>query len=282
MANKPFNTVNYEVLRGSATTNELAQARVTLKNMLIRKQTKWSTTEVKLFYSALSQIKKRDEQNCVKLQKKEVIELLELGDCYSYNLRNLFISMMKKSFLQFDGPTEEEWDDGFLISQVRSTKKEIFVKFTDTYLPLLDELSDNFTTFFLDNIARMKSKHAINLFTYLKSTYYPIRPEQRIQIGIEELKQIFELSDTDYVRTDSKRKGWFDITNFRKRVLEPAIAEINESFSGMRIVPDIKPIRRGAIVGYELLYCLLNRDGSIRDDYGCYDKTKKELKMEEF
>lgn len=279
MANNPYNTAGYEVLKGKSTQNELEQARVTLKNMLIRKQTKWSVTEVKLFYSALSQIKKRDEKSWVKLNKKDVIELLNMNKEYASNLRNLFISVMKKSFVQFDGETEEEWHDGFLIAEIRSTKKEIYVRFMDTYLPLLDDLSDNFTTFFLDNIAKMKSKHAINLFTYLKSTYYPIRPEQRVQISLEELKKIFELDETDYVRTDAKRKGWFDVTNFRKRVLEPAIVEINENFSGMRIEPNIKPIRRGGIVGYELFYCLLNRDGSIRDDYDCYSKSPHELEF---
>lgn len=279
MANNPYNTAGYEVLKGKSTQNELEQARVTLKNMLIRKQTKWSVTEVKLFYSALSQIKKRDEKSWVKLNKKDVIELLNMNKEYASNLRNLFISVMKKSFVQFDGETEEEWHDGFLIAEIRSTKKEIYVRFMDTYLPLLDDLSDNFTTFFLDNIAKMKSKHAINLFTYLKSTYYPIRPEQRVQISLEELKKIFELDETDYVRTDAKRKGWFDVTNFRKRVLEPAIVEINENFSGMRIDPNIKPIRRGGIVGYELFYCLLNRDGSIRDDYDCYSKSPHELEF---
>lgn len=282
MANKPFNTVNYEVLTGNLQENELAYARVTLKNLLLRKQTKWTAVEVKLFYCVLSQIKTRDETNCVKLSKKSISEVFDLNHEYTSNLRSLFNSLMKKSFVHFDGPTEEDWADGFLISQVRSTKKHVFVKFTDSYLPLLDDLSDNFTTFFLDNISKMKTKHAINLFTYLKSTYYPIRPEQRTEIGIKELKNIFELSEDAYVRKTGRDKGKFDVTNFRKRVLEPAIAEINENFSGMRIDPNIKPIRRGAIIGYELLYCLLNRDGSIRDDYDCYDKTPQELKMEVF
>ena len=75
MANKSPKTVEFGVFLGNGTINELEQAKIVMKNQLIRKQTKWSVTEVKLFYSALSQIKKRDENCWVKLKKRDIIEM---------------------------------------------------------------------------------------------------------------------------------------------------------------------------------------------------------------
>lgn len=274
MANKSPKTVEFGVFLGNGTINELEQAKIVMKNQLIRKQTKWSVTEVKLFYSALSQIKKRDENCWVKLKKRDIIEMLNMREKDVSSLRQMFVSVKNKSDVHFDEDEDLNGLDGSLIRNIRTTKKEVYVQFDDMYLPLLDELSSNFTTFYLDNIVLMKSKHAINLFTYLKSVYYPIRPIQHRQISLDDLKNIFELDETDYVRSDAKRKGWFDVTNFRKKVINQAVNDINQWGTGMEI-QNVEPIRRGGIVGFEFTYILRNRDGSVRDDYECLFKSSQ-------
>ena len=269
-------TMNEIALKNNKTTNELQITKVYMKNWLIRKPTLWSVQETKLFYSALTQIKKRDAAGWVCLRKADIISALNMDERNANKLRELFQKIMKKSFVQFDGPTEEEWEDGFLIRKVRSTKKDIYVQFEDSYIPLLDELSSHFTSFYLDNIAQMKSKHAIRLFTYLKSWYDSSKPHQRHEVGLNYLKSdVFELDPDDYVRKSGRDKGWFDLTQFKRRCVKKAIDEINNTDSQMRIA-SYSTYKNGSVTVFVFDYMLLNKDGSLRDDYGILDPRNEQ------
>lgn len=73
-------------------------------------------------------------------------------------------------------------------------------------------LSKNFTQYELYNIMALKSKYAIRLFEIFKSYEY----QKYREIEIEELKEII------------CAKSYKNFADFKKRVLEPAINEINE------------------------------------------------------
>ena len=244
--------------------NELDNALVVMHNQLARKQTKWSARETKLFYSALSQIKWRDDESWVRLKKSDIVEKLEIDKRDTNKLRAMFQEVMKKSMIKFDGSTEEEWDDGFLITRVRTTKKEIFVQFGEAYLPLLEKLTSHFTMFELENVAHFKSKYAIILFQYLKSWYNPQGMINHQRITLDEMKRIFELKEGEYVRKGGARDGIFDTTNFKKKTIDKAIKEINKDVvkSGMYI-DNIETIKhRGMVAGYDIAYSLVTSEGT--------------------
>lgn len=258
------------------TKNELENALVVMSNAIARKQTKWSARETKLFFTALSQIKWRSEDNWVTMNKADVIEKLEMDPNDTSKLRNLFKNVVKKSYIEFDGPTEEEWLDGVLLTSVKSTRKQVSVQFNSTYLPLLDKLDEHFTMFQLDNVAHFKSKYAIILFQRLKSHYNPEGMINHIRWSLDELKRIFELDKDAYVVTDKKTgQTKFHIYNFEKYVLFKARDEINADSikSGMRIesIEKLKTHgKTGFVTGYDIAFSLVNKDGFRR-----YDKFDK-------
>lgn len=246
--------------------NELDNALVVMHNQLARKQTKWSARETKLFYAALSQIKWRDENNWVCLKKADIVEKLEIDKRDISKLRTMYQEVMKKSMIKFDGSTEEEWDDGFLITRIKTTKKEIFVQFGEAYLPLLDKLTSHFTMFELDNVAHFKSKYAIILFQFLKSWYDPKGMLNHKRITLAEIKRMFEIKEKEYM---VKRKGSkelvFDTYSFKKYTIDKAVSEINKDVvkSGMHIA-NVETIKhRGMVAGYDIAFSLINDDGSI-------------------
>lgn len=252
--------------------NSLDNALVVMSNAIARKQTKWSARETKLFLSALSQIKWRNAEDWVTLSKKDIIKKLGMDTRDSNKLRNIFKEVAKKSWVEFNGINEDEWQDGFLIVGAKSTRNNVSVHFNKTYLPLLDKLESHFTKYHLDNIAHFKSKHAIILFQNLKSWYNPTTVFTHKKYSLQELKSLFELKEDAYmVKRVNKKTGkeniTFDVYTFEKKVLKKAQEEINSNpvLSGMHI-DEIRKLKtngeKGYVTGYEFIYSLVNEDGS--------------------
>lgn len=264
------------------TQNLLDNALVVMHNQLARKQTKWSVRETKLFYSALSQIKWRDKDDWVRLKKSDIVEKIEMDKNDTAKLRKLYQEVMKKSLVQFDGPTEEIWHDGFLIVEIKTTKKEVYVKFNKAFLPLLDQLSSHFTMFALDNVAHFKSKYAIVLFQFLKSWYDPKGIINHRRITLNELKRMFETKDNEYmVKRKGVNKTVFDTYSFKRYTLDKAVTEINKDIvkSGMHIA-NVETIKhRGMVAGYDIAYSLVNHDGT---PYCADDSVHGQMSIDDF
>ena len=107
--------------------NELSNDLIVLHNILARKSTRWNALELKLFYAVISQIRTRDDKNIIRLKKADICDILEIEKTNSSKLRDQFVKMMQKSFVQFDGSSEEEWKDGFLVTHAASSRHTIEV-----------------------------------------------------------------------------------------------------------------------------------------------------------
>lgn len=254
------------------TRSDFDNALVVMANTIARKQTKWNVREVKLFLSALSKIKNRDNENWVTLKKSDIIKKLEMDPRDTNKLRKLFQDVAEKSWVRFNGPTEDDWEDGFLITKAKSTRNTVSLQFAKEYLPLLDQLENHFTMFQLDNIAHLKSKYAIILFQNLKSWYNPEAMINHKIYSLDEIKKMFELEDDAYVVTDKKTgKVKFHVYNFEKRVINKAIEEINDNpvKSGMFIHGFVKLKTHGNsgfVTGYDFAFSLVKSDGTSRYD----------------
>ena len=264
--------------------NVLDNALVVMANTLARKQTKWSVREVKLFLTALSQIKTRDKDNWVTMNKVDIIKKLEMDSRDTNKLRKLFQDVAEKSWVRFNGPTEEEWEDGFLIIKAKSTRNTVSIQFSKDYLPLLDQLETRFTWFYLDNIAHFSSKHAISLYQFLRSWYDKEYMITHKKVSLSDLKQLFELDENSYMvkRTDKKTgrvNTVFDVYNFEKYVLKKAIEEINADpvKSGMHVSYEkLKSHgKTGYVQGYDFAFSLIKSDGTRR--YDKEDKNDKKI-----
>lgn len=260
--------------------NKLDNALVVMHNQLARKQTKWNARETKLFYAALSQIKWRDDNNWVCLKKADIVDKLEIDKRDTNKLRKMYEDVLKKSYVKF-GADDEDWNDGFLITNIKTTRNEVFIKFSEEFLPLLDQLTNHFTMFGLDNVAHFKSKYAIILFQFLKSWYNPKGIINHQQITLNEMKRMFEIKDNEYVRKNGRNKGVFDTANFKKKTLDKGVSEINKDVvkSGMHIA-NVETIKhRGMVAGYDIAFSLVNHDGT---PYCADDSVPGQMSIDDF
>lgn len=103
--------------------NMFNDALVVISNLIARASTKWTLEETKLFLCSVSRIKTRNNDCWVTMSKKDIAEKLEIDPTNRSKMRDMFKRVMLKSYIQIDGETEDEWDDGFLITQIKSTKR---------------------------------------------------------------------------------------------------------------------------------------------------------------
>ena len=186
--------------------------------------------------------------------------------------------MVEKSFVEFDGPSEDEWEDGVLMSGFKSTKKEIHVKMNDQFLPLLDELNAHFTQFYLDNVSHFKSKYSILLYQNLKSWFNRNAMVFHKKYSLDELKIMFEIGPNDY-RYKRGDSYIFRVDNFKKWTIDVAVKEINSDTikSGMKIGQVTTIYHRNMVAGYDFEYTLIDRNGRIWQPENQYKKPVDEM-----
>lgn len=113
-----------------------------------------------------------------------------------------------------------------------------------------------YTQYSLQYILPMKSKFSIRLYEYIKS-YSNLARE--IEFDLEELKDVL-LSENDGVRDPNKYRKFSD---FQRRILEPAIEEINR-FTDIRVkILSTKTYKRNVyavVFGIEMAVQVLDRD----------------------
>ena len=90
----------------------------------------------------------------------------------------------------------------------------IKIKFTDEILPLVTMLEKHFTSYELQQVASLKSVHAIRLYELL----IQYRTVGKIEISLDDLRLKLGINESEYPRMD----------NFKNRVLDVGIQQINE------------------------------------------------------
>lgn len=110
----------------------------------------------------------------------------------------------------------------------------IKIRFDKDMKPFLLQLQDNFTQYELAWTIQFKSKYSIRLYEFVKSIHYnKLAAYERI-FTLDELRKILGAEEV--------HKEW---KNFRARVLEPAVKEINE-YSNQTI--EYSPMMKGKAV----------------------------------
>ncbi len=242
----------------------MSHALIVMHNIIARKQTYWNAFETKLFLTILSQVKTRTSDNWIVLKKADICDILGIDQTNSSKLRKQAESMVKKSYVQFDGPNEDEWEDGVLMAGFKSTRKDIHVKMNDQFLPLLDELNAHFTQFYLDNVSHFKSKYSILLYQNLKSWFNRNAMVCHKKYSLEELKIMFEIGPDDY-RYKRGDSNIFRVDNFKRKSIDVAVKEINADTnkSGMQIGEVTTIYHRNMVAGYDFEYTLIDKQGRV-------------------
>ena len=253
--------------------NMLDNALIVISNLIARATTKWTLEEMKLFLCAVSRIQTRDKDNWVTLSKRDIAEKLNIDHTNRPKMREMFKRMVIKSYIMLDGETEDDYLDGVLLTNLKSTKKEISVKFNDVYLPLLDQLSSHFTEFYLDYVKDFTRLSSYNLYVYLCSWHDPDYLIQNKKIKKSELHKIFHLEESDYWRDWGTEKARFHWADFERKVLNPAIEEINQLNAEHKCdmhIESCEKIKKTArnVLGYDIHYSFTDEQG-FRKIAGC-------------
>lgn len=246
--------------------NSLDNALIVVSNLIARASTKWTLEETKMFLCMVSKVKTRDRDNWVTVSKKDLAEKLGIDATNKPKMREMFKKMVSKSFIDFDGETEDDWMSGVVLISIKSTKKDMSVQFNPTYIPLLDQLSSHFTEFYLESILDFKHMASYKLYVYLVSwAKYIIGETEKAIIPKGKIHQIFGLKESDYWRNYGKENAKFHFPYFEKRVLNPAIKEINElKACDMHILGCEKKKDGKYVLGYEIEYVFVNDEGFMK------------------
>lgn len=191
--------------------------KVTKANKLIQK-TKFvlNLTEQKLLAYLFSFIEPHDtELKEITIDIRDFCRVSNIKE--SENLTEVKRIISNLASKDFEMPMENKvdktyrWLDSVIIQRNSSLCK---IKLNSLLSSYLLNLKGNFTTFYLNNIMKFKSKHTIRLFEYL----YSYKNIGSVKLSVNDFRTIMGLID--------------EYPNYRdlnKRVITPALNEINDS-----------------------------------------------------
>lgn len=250
--------------------NSLFDEVTAISRSLAKTQINWNVEEKKLFMAILTHIRWTESGNStvIELNKRELVKALRLeidSSDQSRYLREAFRKLARDSEVHWTDPEDKQlWRDDFLILSRWSSRGSIFVQINDRFMPHLENLIRNtpFLTFWSSDVYGFKSRFSFLLYEELRLHYDNQHLTNYRQYSTQELKRIFQLSKTDYMR--SKEQGGFNRTGFERQVLNVAIDEINKTRTMQIIANGIskkgnmlfyKKIKKdGLIVAYEFRY----------------------------
>lgn len=223
---------------------DLHQQIIAMDNTLTKKATKFSVEEQRLFYITLASIKPDQKGNEIEIDKKAMFDMLGFKSHHYYSrIRSMFKKLAMASWIEFGD--DEIFDDGFLISAIRTTKKKVYVTIAAKYIPLLIQLQPGFTRLLSDDAISFKSKYSMLLYQQL------MRWSTKGIFGAttKQLKALFGMTKEDYVYN-----GAFNRALFEKYTINIAIKDINEKSKCIRNLRYEKKKKGNRVQGYVFYY----------------------------
>lgn len=142
------------------------------------------------------------------------------------NIKNALSRLADNAFwLEENG--EEFYFQWIVTPRIKKQSGKVVIKISDDVMPYLLNLQERFTSYELYQILALKGSYSIALYELLKS--YAFR--KTIILSIEDLKQYFGITEK-----------YKEYKSFRRKVIEPAIEEIN-NFTDLDV--QWNPIRAG-------------------------------------
>ena len=219
---------------------------IAMDNTLTKKATKFSVEEQRLFYITLASIKPDQKGNEIEIDKKAMFDMLGFKSHHYYSrIRGMFKKLAMASWIEFGD--DEIFDDGFLISAIRTTKKKVYVTIAAKYIPLLIQLQPGFTRLLSDDAISFKSKFSMIIYQQL------MRWSTKGVFGVttKELKGLFGMTKDDYV---DPKTGRFNRTRFEQRTIDLAVQDINEKSKCIRNRRYEKKKKGNRVQGYVFYY----------------------------
>lgn len=229
--------------------NSLENQVIAMSNTLAEKSTRFTIIQQKMFYVCLASLKKGvNSKDEVEIDKQELFDYLNLNTDNNRwtRIRYEFKKLAHNSYIEFG--TDEEFCDGFLIYSFRSTRNSIYVRFNDYYLPLVQQLANNFVRLLDDDVISFDSKFSMMLYQNLMKDKWKLTNVDYLGIdySTRKLKMMFGLSIDDYMRNDH-----FDRYNFERKTINKAVDEINKKSKCIKNLT-YRKVKKGSRIQYYL------------------------------
>lgn len=198
-----------------------------MSNILAEKNTCFTETQQKLFYVSIASLRNgvnfHDE---VEVNKEELLKFIGIeNDNNRYSkLKKELKQLISNSFVMFED--KDGYTSGNLIYNVRVTRKSVYIRFNSYYLPLLQNLSDNFVRFLNDDLVGLKCKNSMMLYQHLMKDKWKMSCMDFLGIDYSttQLKEMLGLTKEAY----TNKNGNFNRADFERRTLNKAIEELNK------------------------------------------------------
>lgn len=215
-----------------STLSDNRQQLVVKSNDLIqRTRYDLSLQEQKIVLYVISKIKPTDEElQEYSFTMRELCEMCGI-EAIGQNFENMWQSIiaLNDKTIEFEDNRYRANPRWIEMPIMDKQTREIRIRFHPLLRPYLIALHENFTQYELSSILVMRSRYSVRMYELLKSYAYL----NEITFGLEELKEKLQTT------------GYSDYKNFRVRVLEKAIEEINEH-TDIRV--EFKPIRTSRVI----------------------------------
>lgn len=200
---------------------------VVKSNSLIQAGYRLSLAEQRVLLSAIAQVGKDDKPTDQTTYSVEVSALSDIGNLERRRaweqLRDSAIRLKRREVRIEKGPNGEEQPKkekrrvlitGWVQSiELVEGEGRVELRFSHDILPYLSLLQREFTSYSLRHVATMRSTHGIRLYELLQQ--WRQKGEREIELG--ELRQMFGVADM-----------YPNIRDLKRRVIEPAVADVNE------------------------------------------------------
>jgi len=222
-----------------------------------------TATEKSLLWLFIAHVQIRDNgMELLEVSAGEAVRALRLTDGgRNYDRLQAAVINLMKRVLKVETPTGWVLFHWVETARYDNVKRTLQVRLSDELTPYVLKLKGHFAIVRLTDMTRLQGKHTKRIFELVVENrgfdgLGGNRPgEWFVDLETAELRTLFEIGEKEY-------KNDYD---FRRRVVDDSVKDINENVPGLRVIADWERFRRGRLLPKVRLNVKLVHPGAPRD-----------------
>lgn len=217
---------------------DLQNKKVVQSNTLIKAIAKMDALPLKLFELAVANVDTKEKDPEVELEKDLIRTFLPRTNALRHDyLQTIMTNLMDKStftvkYTKENGKKKTEIFAPFSKIEFSEDESTVKLSFSNKIMPYITELKKNFTQYRIEDLRHFTSSNTITIYKVLMMYYNQytnyIANGKRTKEELESfLNPVIDVSELKALTVQGK-KSYDRFSDLKKRVIEPAIKEINE------------------------------------------------------
>lgn len=221
--------------------HDLSTKKVVQSNTLIKSIVKMDALPLKFFELAVANVDTKKSDPEVELEKDLIRTFLPKTNVLTHDyLRTIMTNLMDKStftvnYVKDNGVEKTEIFAPFSKIEFSDDETAVKLSFSNKIMPYITELKKNFTQYKIEDLQNFTSANTITIYKILMMYYnqytnYRIsnkkhRSDKDVEEFLNPVIKVHELREI----TRSTKKSYDKFSEFDRRVLKPAVKEINDN-----------------------------------------------------